>query len=121
MEAATSAAASIILLVAVAPALAYLASVALREAGGVEGYAAPGNTGVLYLLRDGSGFRLYVYVEKPPRSLMLHDSSGLAINLLEYCGSAWFKTCVATVNASLKPPVVMYVDGVAVEGRVVTR
>ncbi|MCY0867810.1 MAG: hypothetical protein OWQ48_01055 [Desulfurococcus sp.] len=110
--------ASILILLAVAPAIVYVASEAVSRARITEYTSTPYNHGVLYLLRDNNGFKILIYVERPPQQLLLYDSQGVEFNLLDYCDLTVSRTCILRLN--LAPPVYMVVDGVVVEGEVIT-
>ena len=121
MKAVSSLVAGILLLVVATPFLFYLADTARAQVHSVESSRSTGNYGVLYLVRDNRGYALFIYVYKAPGTIYVFDSAGNIINdISSKCSFNNTRTCRYPGALALTPPVYMYVDGVVVEGVVVS-
>jgi len=121
LKAVSSLVAGILLLVVATPFLFYLVDTARAQVQGAESSRSTGNYGVLYLVRDNGGYALFIYVYKAPGTIYVFDSAGSIINdISSKCGFNNARTCRYPGALALTPPVYMYVDGVVVEGVVVS-
>jgi len=121
LKAISSLVASILLLIVATPFLVYLVDTARMQVHGVESSRSTGNYGVLYLVKDNGGYALFIYVYKAPGTIYVFDSVGTMINdVSSKCDFNNTRTCRYPGAPALTPPVYMYVDGVVVEGVVVS-
>ncbi|MGC8954314.1 MAG: hypothetical protein ACP5N5_06325 [Desulfurococcus sp.] len=111
---------SILLLLAIVPALVYLVNTGLTSASIAMETRIAANHGLLYLVRSNEGYRVLIYIGKPPGKLYLYDSTGVRIDLLAKCGFTESRTCIYPEPLVLKPPVYMYIDGVIIAGVVIS-